>query len=219
LIICKCVSIWHSPKPRFWKTATAIDRQLSFDSVRHGALLNAVKEAGETTLYFYSEGEMLKKLPHRAVKNFITTQLFQTLHRSLYNEVYILPTERTGFIISPLSLEDAFEETETAHRPSQSKRYLETLAEPVKRFVGMIGTSAITRLAQRNEQINKNPQISAYIKLAEFLETEILRGKVDFETSGLQQELLFQPLDNSHKLEMPVVSAIVKELAPSVTIR
>jgi hypothetical protein len=203
-------------------TATAIERQLSVGSHRQGALLNALKEAGETTLYFYSEGEALKKLPHRAVKKFMAAQLFQTLHRIFYSEVYILPTERTGFIISPLSLEQAFEETtETAHEQHSASQIfvdknLGNLAEPVKRFVGMIGTSATTNVAERNEQINDNPKMSVYVKLAAFLETEILRGKVDFETFGLQKELLFQPLDNSHKLEMSVVSAMVKELAPLV---
>jgi len=189
-------------------TRMQVEQKLSFDSHRQTALLNALKESGKPTLYFYSEGELLQKLPQRAVKQFITTQLFQILHQSLYSNVSILPTERTGFISSPLNL--------TEEGRLASKNFLGKTALPVKRFVEMIAITANTSLAERNEQITDNPKISAYLKLAEFLETEILRGTVCFETVGLHQELVFQPLDNKQKLEMSAVSAMVKELAPLV---
>jgi predicted ATPase len=53
------------------------------------------------------------------------------------------------------------------------------------------------------------------VKLADFLEKEILQGTVGFETSELRKELLFQPKEST-KLEMPIVSSMVKELAPLV---
>jgi predicted ATPase len=62
--------------------ASNVNKKLSFDSVRQEALLSALKESGKATLYFYSEseGEMLEKLPQLAVKQFVSTQLFQILH-------------------------------------------------------------------------------------------------------------------------------------------
>jgi AAA15 family ATPase/GTPase len=155
---------------------------------------------------------MREKLPHLAVKQFVSTQLFQILHSAFYSEVYVFPTERTGFIIFPfLSTEEAVADTSGAAHGDTP------LAHPVKRFLEMIVTSAITSSAKRKGQINDNPKILDYVKLADFLETEILRGKVDFDTSRLHKELLFQPLNNTHKLEMPVVSSsMVKELAPLV---
>jgi predicted ATPase len=185
--------------------AATIEKKLSVGSLRQEALLNALKESGKSTLYFYSEGDVLKKLPHRAVTKFVSTQIFQTLHQSIYSAVYILPTERTGFIHSPLNIEEGIEQT---HKISKSSS--------VKRFMEMITTTAFSSFAEREEQINNHPKISTYIKLADFLENEILRGRVDFETSGSQKELLFQPIDNKNKLEISVVSGMVKELAPLV---
>jgi len=56
--------------------ATTIDSKLSFSSQSKQALLNALKESGKPTLYFFStfEGQVLDKLPHRAVTQFVSTQ-------------------------------------------------------------------------------------------------------------------------------------------------
>lgn len=47
------------------------------------------------------------------------------------------------------------------------------------------------------------------------MQTEILQGNVEFETSPFQTELLFKPSETV-TLEMPLVSSMVKELAPLV---
>ena len=198
-------------------TALTVENRLSVGS-QSQALLNALKESGKTTLYLYSESdEVLNKLPVRAVKKFVGMQLFQTLHRTFYPNVYILPTERTGFIIFPfgadqqdkITLEDAVEEI----NQSDIEPKITSLIDPVKRFLNMIIMTYRSTLVDREE--HDNPQISNYVKLAEFLETEILRGKLQFDLSGLRKELLFQASENT-KLEMPIVSSMVKELAPLV---
>jgi hypothetical protein len=184
-------------------TALSLEKRLSVGSLTP-ALLNALKESGKTSLYFYSEsGEALNQLPVRAVTKFVSMQLFQILHKTFYSNVSILPTERTGFINFPeqekINFEEALEE------PEQS--------EPVKRFRKMMRRTYQSSLVDRTA--HDNPLISNYLKLADFLETAILRGKLHFEDSGLQKELLFQPNENS-KIEMPIVSSMVKELAPLV---
>jgi len=75
--------------------------------------------------------------------------------------------------------------------------------------------AALKSPTERKQQITDNPKIADYVKLAEFLETEILRGNVDFDTSGLQKELLFQANENT-KLEIPIASSMIKELTPLV---
>jgi hypothetical protein len=195
-------------KPAFLDkiTAVAVEKKLSFGS-RSGALLNALKESGNATLYFYSEGEVLKKLPSRAVKQFVGVQLFQILHSTFYSKVYTLPTERTTFITFPFHHEAI----------KKNDKSEENRLAPVQSFLGTIADAYLPSIsAEREEQIKKNPQILEYIKLADILETDILQGKLSIDTSGLLKELLFQPAGSQNKLEMPIVSSMVKELAPLV---
>jgi hypothetical protein len=197
-------------------TAAAVENKLSVGSVRHNALLNALKESGEPILYFYSEGDAFKKLPARAVKYFVATQLFQTLHSAFYSGVCVFPTERTSFIGAQRGEEISLEEAAKNTVQSESERGKTRLAVPVTGLLDMIATTATIDFVDRQEQINANPKILNYVKLAEFLEKDILVGNVFFETVGLQKELIFQPLDNPKKFEMPLVSSMVKELAPLV---
>jgi ABC-type multidrug transport system ATPase subunit len=68
---------------------------------------------------------------------------------------------------------------------------------------------------QRQKEIDKTPQISEYVQLAEYLETEILGGCVDFDDSKRGNELVFQ-MEGGTKLELSISSSMVKELAPLV---
>jgi len=180
-------------------------------------LLNALKESEEGILYFYSNGKIVNKLPKKAIKQFVTQEVFQMLHKAFYAYIHIFPTERTTFITFPFSSfqlrevrsEELLKETDK----SEFERRKTPLVEPVKRLLEMIIWSS--RKKDREEEIKKNHLVEEYVKLADFLEKEILQGKVGFETSELRKELLFQPKGNT-KLEMPIVSSMVKELAPLV---
>jgi len=180
-------------------------------------LLNALKESDEGILYFYSKGKILTKLPKKAIKQFVIQEIFQMLHKAFYAYIHIFPTERTTFITFPFSSfqlrEVRSEELSKETDKSEFERRKTPLVEPVKRLLEMIIWSS--RKKDREEEIKNNPLVEEYVKLADFLEKEILQGKVGFETSELRKELLFQPKEST-KLEMPIVSSMVKELAPLV---
>ena len=181
-------------------------------------LLNALKETGDGILYFYSKGDILKKLPRKAIQQFVVREIFQLLHRAFYDYIYTFPTERTTFITFPFNSfqlrEVRTEELLTDTEQSEFEQRGTPLVEPVKRFLEMIFHISYQK-QDREEEINKNPQLGEYVKLADFLEKEVLQGTLGFETSELREELLFQPKENT-KLEMPIVSSMVKELAPLV---
>jgi len=189
--------------------AASVQRDISL------GLLNAVKETGDGILYFYSEGDFLKKLPRKEIQKFVVQEIFQILRRAFYADIYTFPTERTAFIFQYRQQRVRIEELLTDTDQSEVEQRGTPLVEPVKRFFDMILRSYQKKDQDREEEINKNPQLGEYVKLADFLEKEILQGTVDFETSELRKELLFQPKENT-KLEMPIVSSMVKELATLV---
>jgi hypothetical protein len=177
-------------------------------------LLNAVKETGDGILYFYSEGDFLTKLPRKEIQKFVVQEIFQILRKAFYADIYTFPTERTAFIFQYRRRKVRIEELLTDTDQSEFEQRGTSLVEPVKNFFNMILRSYQKKDQDREEEINKNPQLGEYVKLANFLEKEILQGTVGFETSE-REELLFQPKENT-KLEMPIVSSMVKELAPLV---
>ena len=209
------------PKAEFLERikAASVQRKISLKRKISLESLNALKETGDGILYFYSEGDILKKLPRKAIQEFVVRGIFQILHRAFYAYIYTFPTERTAFITFPFSSfqlrEVRTEEILTDTDQSEFEQRGTPLVEPVKNFLNMILLSYQKEHRQhREEEINKNPQLGEYVKLADFLEKEILQGTVGFETSE-REELLFQPKENI-KLEMPIVSSMVKELAPLV---
>jgi energy-coupling factor transporter ATP-binding protein EcfA2 len=198
------------------KTAT-IDRQLGVG--RDKALLHALKEAGNATIHFYSEGDSLEKLPPKAFKLFIVGEVFKLFHRSFFTGLYVLPTERTTFITFPIStaakeeigIQDNFAETVQ----TEVEKHGERLTGAIQHFLTM--TAIATRIegsADRQDQIRENPDLQKFVKLADFLEQEILRGSLQFETDAVgRKKLLFQYAKEA-RLEMPIASSMVKELAP-----
>jgi len=189
--------------------AASVQRDISL------GLLNAVKETGDGILYFYSKGDFLTKLPIKEIQKFVVQEIFQILRRAFYADIYTFPTERTAFIFQYRQQKVRIEELLTDTDQSELEQRGTPLVEPVKRFFDMILRSYQKKDQDREEEINQNPQLGEYVKLADFLEKEILQGTVDFETSELRKELLFQPKENT-KLEMPIVSSMVKELVPLV---
>ncbi len=190
--------------------AAFIEKKISLNPQTKTALLNALKESKEANLYFYSSGNFLEKLPGRSVKEFVCKEVFQIIHKAFFTNTYFFPTERTTFIGFPPG--GAWE---TNVETTESLLNGIALIEPVKQLLKTIAIAYQENLVWREEQINNNPQIGEYLKLADFLESEILLGKLKFETF-IQKRLLFQPLEEDIALEMPVVSSMVKELAPLV---
>jgi predicted ATP-dependent endonuclease of OLD family len=161
--------------------------------------LNVVKEAEESTLYLYSEGDILNKLPRRMIQEFFLRQLFDILRKNLYSEVHVFPTERIDFKLQPEgAFKGLFQEGKVEHV-----------------FLPFAQRTIMVSPKQRLEEIDKTPKISEYVQLAEYLETEILEGRVDFDDSKQSNELVFQ-MEDGAKLELTISSSMVKELAPLV---
>ena len=180
-------------------------------------LLDFTKEKSDKFIYFYtsSQGDLLDQLPEKVIRRNIINWTLQILHKALYINSPIFPTERTTYITWP-SMASQFPSSQT------QQEVLGTLPKPIlpqaiEMFLNMvIRVSRISKLFKlREEQINDNPIISTYIKLADFLEESILEGKLHFKEVGIDKELFFKPSENI-RLEIPVVSSMVKEIAPLV---
>jgi len=150
--------------------------------------VKATKEKGDSTLYFYTKDNVSDKLSENIVRHFSIGTVFFILHRLFYHSVYLFPTERTMFLPSVITIKKT-----------------EDLPTPIQHFLEIITLSS--------DVVKKDMKNQPYIKLAKMLETEILQGKVDFNTSKLKKELLFHVSKNL-KLEMTVASSMIKELAP-----
>ncbi|MCX6678613.1 MAG: AAA family ATPase [Methanothrix sp.] len=182
------------------------------------ALLSALKESGDTSLYFFTAGSgILEKFPVRAIKEFIVRLVFQVIHRALYNFVYIFPAERTAFAILAMSAK--------INRKTDADEVIKNDPRADKIFLGdpivmLMNTVTQMRLigshAARIEQAKNDKRIENYLKLAEILQNDILEGHLDFSTPEPDplREVVFQP--NHGKgidLDMPIVSSMVKELS------
>ncbi|MHC5745687.1 MAG: AAA family ATPase [Nostoc sp.] len=214
----------------------SLERQISFGSQGKN-YLNILKEIGENNIYFniISKGSILKEVPMRLFKELLLQEVFQILHRSFYSYVYIFPTERTTFITFPFSIKkeivklenldfENFDETSNSNVDLDIKTIIsERLdqpktkkpSEPVQSLIQILANAYIKTTDERQEEIKKRPEIAIYAELAELLEKQILQGRIDFNEPGLENEILFQP-SKKIKLEMTIVSSMVKELAPLV---
>ena len=147
--------------------AASVQRDISL------GLLNAVKETGDGILYFYSEGDFLTKLPRKEIQKFVVQEIFQILRKAFYADIYTFPTERTAFIFQYRQQKVRLEELLTDTDKSELEQRGTPLVEPVKRFFDMILRSYQKKDQDREEEINQNPQLAEYVKLADFLEKEI----------------------------------------------
>jgi len=196
-----------------------VENQFSFSPRRRDALLNARKERGEPTLFFYTraEGALPEELPLQAINQFIAGIVFQTLHRAFFPQVRPFPTERTTFVTFPFSPAGSGQVTIKTDAAPQQEREIKLLSVPLRGFLGLMeDVFRISRL-ERNIQAEKKPSVQVFLQLAELLEREILGGSVDLSSPEPEpwREILFQPGENI-ALEIPIVSSMVKELSPLV---
>ncbi|MFN6517327.1 MAG: AAA family ATPase [Nostoc sp. CreGUA01] len=206
---------------------SALERQISFGSQGKQSL-RILKELGEDSIYFYiiSEDNFVKELPKRVFREFLLQEIFQIIHRAFYSYVYIFPTERTTFITFPFSIKkeiinlENVDEIENFQKKIKindivSDKKVKNQSAAVQSLIEILANAYIKTSAEREEEIEKTPETSVYIRLAEILEEKILQGGIDINESGLGNEIIFQPGDNI-KLEMTVASSMIKELAPLV---
>lgn len=182
------------------------------------ALLTGVKKPREPLLYFFTaeEGdiEALEKLPLQAIRRFVVQGHFYALRRALYPDASIFPTERTTFIGLPWTEGEAEENAiPTREKP---QRRVRVLAQPLVQFLSMIASALQRRRSVRDKEAKNDPTILKYMQLAELLE-KTLGGGIEFssEEPVPRREVLFKPAEDT-TLDMPIVSSMVKELAPLV---
>jgi hypothetical protein len=79
-------------------------KNFSFKSSISNQLLTISKKSGENIVYIYTSSEnedneqITKRLPAEVIKEFLVHRLLQTIHRSLYPQVRVFPTERIAII-------------------------------------------------------------------------------------------------------------------------
>ncbi len=153
------------------------------------------------------------------------------LRQSLYPEIRIFPTERTTLVafrfvgraadrVQPRFTERAREALEVLAKELDMREMAEQnlgtreVIWPVSSFMSMLNTIFGNRPQDRQER-EGDPQIKRYIQLAEVLENQILVGSAYFSTPepDSSRDVLFQPTQDT-SLEIPIVSSMVKELAP-----
>lgn len=170
------------------------------------------KDSSKILFFMESNKKTQERVPNRVVRTFICHAMFGMMHNAFFSETRLFPTERTTFITMPIR-------DGVGGGVHVSNQYIESsntynASYPVWSFVNMISAMPSISLDGRVEAINENPQIKDYMDLASFLEKKILRGKGDFEESGINKELLFAT--ENVKLEMNVTSSMIKELMPLV---
>jgi energy-coupling factor transporter ATP-binding protein EcfA2 len=213
-------------KSRFLENVKAfpLERKLSPDRKTRQALLNIVKEKNEPIVYLFTETLFVESLSDEILKSYIIRNIFQVFHRSLFPQIYVLPTERTTLIsaifpmVQPLPpaarlvnkkrLEPSDDETASIYDTYSMYKLLRLLL-------------GVVRVDNEDRKITaqSNPLIQEYIALANLLETRILDGEVKISKPNAENldklNILFQQSEDL-SFEMTVCSSMVKELTPLV---
>jgi predicted ATP-dependent endonuclease of OLD family len=211
---------------------------------RQQPLLRILKNRGTRDLHTYTEStssnlstleedsseedieDVIERIPEEVIRELLVRRVFMAIHRALYPQVRVFPTERTTLITLPFHGKEEtdikeLEGEELAEQDiSSQKRHIRVAIGPINHFLSMIDSIfelSSADLAKRDEAAKRNRKIKEYIQLANLLEIEILGGKTDLSQAepGLLREILFQPAQDT-TLEIPIASSMVKELAPLV---
>lgn len=183
---------------------------------RRKPLVNAHKEQGDPSLYFFTTESIKDRLPLVAINGFVLGLVFQVIHGAFYSETYTLPMERTTYIALINAGEGPGERAPTSRQTARSEGFRIPM-QPVWDFLTQMSYAGRVNLALREDQAKEQEEIAAYLRLAQLLETKILSGHVDFSTPrpDLRREIIFQPAEGVF-LELRIVSSMVKELSPLV---
>jgi len=177
--------------------------------------IKALKDKEENLYYYVTSDivdipEIIKK---KEIQAFVTSVAFDVIRHTIASNTPIFPTERTTFITLPLPYVKEEDDNDVTKRDNNGNTLKSVvLSEPVKDFLAMLGSST-KKFFDRKKQQQEDPKISNFIMLANFLENDILLGKVEFEEYGSSLEVLYKPTDDIN-LEVKVSSSMIKELAP-----
>jgi len=174
--------------------------------------LKALKERNTKELYYYVKSEnkdvgIPKAIKDKEIREFCITTLFQVVHNTIVSNTPIFPTERT----SPITISRR-ENNFITRKDRKNKDLEDSIPEPARYFLAML-SSSMRRFFERKKEKLEDSAVNNFIKLSDFLENELLRGKVDFEDQSGSVELLYNPKKGTN-LELHISSSMVKELAP-----
>jgi energy-coupling factor transporter ATP-binding protein EcfA2 len=205
-------------------------------------LLTIRKKAHDRILHIYTtveEESATDQLPGDIIRERIVRFTITILHRSLYSETYVFPTERTTFIAFPFKeeiievdddssqkkLQATFEERGAYHTSDFTPETSDDMRRgnaplPIGNFLHTMVSIYKMDERSRNKRADdarRSLKIKRYIQFAELLETEILEGELHLATpeANFIREIEFHPLEDI-KLGIFTASSMVKELAPLV---
>jgi hypothetical protein len=186
--------------------------------------INKKKEQKELYFYTFSQEDLNHQLPRELIEQRFVWAFFLTLHRMLFSNVTVLPTERTTFItfrfneMQQATTEETIQVFEHITRQSDA---LTSFPIPVSTYLGSAihtfrkGPGNITK---RERAARREPEIKRYIELSHILAERISGGKIEFSDPqpGPEREIVFQPEGCAQSLEISLASSMVKELTPLI---
>jgi hypothetical protein len=190
---------------------------------RQNALFSIKKQKGRKSISMYfnfeeqSETEISRESIREIIEERIIWYVFRMLHRALFSDVVVLPTERITFLTLPFSTQPREQKID----PQEVNGDIRPLSSPVSDYISSVisvATIGPAKIVERKQEAKKDGQVQTYMDLSYFLEQQILNGKVDFSTPepGSGREILFHPNNCVSPLEISLASSMVKELAPLV---
>jgi AAA ATPase domain len=187
-------------------------------------VLTIRKVSGDKQIVIYSSTQSppskdtnSEEIPSLIIRDFLVKTIFQTIHRTIYPFVQVLPTERTTFIAHPFRYRPLERgETQTQDRVAKEQK-LRLAPGGVGHFLSMMKIiSEVSEKRQRERVARDSKVIKEYLDLAQLLEEQILGGRLSYSQSDsesyLDKEVLFQ-LPTGSKIEISVASSMVKELS------
>lgn len=195
-----------------------VDKLLQFDFKIKLGRLNVLKERGKSYLYFYLETdeEMGDNVPETVIQNLVTTSVFGYIHRGIYADVYVLPTERATFVSMPMysyADEKQFDES----FPKGLSRG-DRIPDSIGYFLNVVARALGGNHAHRLERRLSNQRYNKYVNLATVLEKNVLGGDIIIDPQPESDPVIkcqFYPAENI-SLPMTSASSMVKELTPLV---
>ena len=196
-----------------------VNNRLSVGQGGRGPLLSILKESGKRDLYMYTatEGDITEKIPYRAIKEFLARLVFECLYTALFYDMFAFPTERTAYVSFRSNTSNLIGGARIIRESAGQRSYSIPLPWPVNHFNNLMDRLYVRGLTLRKKEAQGNSRVGEYMRLADLLAAGILGGDLDFSTPepDPMREIIFKPKTNV-MLDIPIVSSMVKELAPLV---
>lgn len=183
--------------------------------------LKCLKEQGSDQLYFYTtyakngSGEIPPPVINEEIKEFVVATILRIVSAALFENVVILPTERTTFITFPFPHDqEKYRKVVQLEKKTEPRRsgMVWRAPAPVGSLLGIID-SCMKQYSVRSQEEASDPKLTELVKLGRFLENEILSGNISTEKYQNQVQLMYNPSEKV-SLELNVSSSMVKELTP-----